>query len=260
MLNDDKRQLLFARLKLLPEARTLIETICSAPPSRRLDSTGKSVFVQYASEKMGCVIQARGHRTTLPAIMQMEYDDEVLAFYDQPPPFQVRYLTQAGREATPLVYPDFFVIYNDGAGWQEWRSEKDLVQRARKMPTRYVQTQSGGWRCPPGEQYAEQFGLSYGVHSTAEIDWVFQRNISFLEDYLRVGCPDVDERVFDNHNQRQKITKNSGTHDKKQNRQPKRFFPYCRLNRVSRCASYSVLLRWQRPTTSIPSLPHVRST
>jgi hypothetical protein len=50
MLNDDKLQLLFARLKLSPEARTLIETVCSAPPSRRLDSTGKSVFVQYASE------------------------------------------------------------------------------------------------------------------------------------------------------------------------------------------------------------------
>jgi putative transposase len=144
MLNDDKLQLLFARLKLSSEARTLIETIRSAPPSRRLDSTGKSVFVQYASEKMGCVIQARGHRTTLPSIIRMEYDDEVLAFYDQPPPFQIRYLTQAGREATPLVYPDFFVIYSDGAGWQEWWSEKDLVQRARKMPARYVQTQNGG--------------------------------------------------------------------------------------------------------------------
>ena len=191
MLNDDQLQLLFTRFKLSSKARTLIETIRSAPPYQRLDSTGKSVFVQYASEKMGCVIQARGHRTTLPAIIRMEYNNEVLEFFDQPPPFQIRYLTQAKREVTPLVYPDFFVIRDSDAGWQEWRSEKDLVQRAQKMPNRYVQTENNRWRCPPGEQHAEQFGLSYQVHSTAEIDWVFQRNINFLEDYLRVDCPDV---------------------------------------------------------------------
>lgn len=195
MLTDDKLQLLFARLKLSREACTLIETIRSAPPSRRLDSTGKSVFVQYASEKMGCVVQARGHRTTLPAIIQLEYDDNVIAYYDQPPPFQIQYLTQAGREVTHWVYPDFFVIRHNDAAWQEWRSEKDLVQRATKMPQRYAQAENGTWRCPPGEQYAEPFGLSYQVHSTAEIEWGFQRNINFLEDYLRVDCPDVEARA-----------------------------------------------------------------
>jgi len=195
MLSEDDLQLLFARLELSREARTLIETIHSAPPARRLDSTGKSMFVQYASEKMGCIIQSRGHRTTFPAIIQMEYDDNVWAFYDQPPPFQIQYRTQSGRQVAPLVHPDFFIICNDGAGWKEWRSEKDLMQRARKMPNRYSQAGSGHWRCPPGEAYANQFGLFYQVHSTSEIDWIFQRNIHFLEDYLRADCPDVSRPV-----------------------------------------------------------------
>jgi putative transposase len=197
MFNEEKLHRLLAHLNLPREARTLIAAIHSAPPSRRLSSTVKSVFVQYASQKMGCVIQARGHRTTLPAIIQMEYDDQVLAFYDQPPPFQIRYLTGSGREVTPLVYPDFFVICDDGAGWQEWRSEKDLMQRARKMANRYIQIENGRWRCPPGEEYASQFGLFYRVHSTSEFDWVFQRNIHFLEDYLRADCPDVDRSASD---------------------------------------------------------------
>ena len=32
----------------------------------------------------------------------------------------------------------------------------------------------------------EQLGLYYRVRSSAEINWVFQRNIQFLEDYLRI--------------------------------------------------------------------------
>jgi len=38
---------------------------------------------------------------------------------------------------------------------------------------------------PPGEEYAREFGLTYCVRSSREIDWVYQRNIQFLEDYLR---------------------------------------------------------------------------
>ena len=50
----------------------------------------------------------------------------------------------------------------------------------------------GGWRCPPGEDHAGPFGFFYRVRSSAEINWVFQRNLLFLEDYLRSDCPAVD--------------------------------------------------------------------
>ncbi len=196
MFNERELQLWFDQCQLSPEARKLIEEVRSAPPSRRLDSTVKSVFVQYPSRKMGCVIQARGHRVTLPAVIQMEYDNAVLEFYDQPPPFPIRYLTKAGHETTPLARPDFFVMGQDSAGWTEWRSEKGLAQRAGKMPNRYVQTADGQWRCPPGEAYAGQFGLFYRVHSTAEINWIFQRNINFLSDYLQANCPPVSRSVI----------------------------------------------------------------
>ena len=55
------------------------------------------------------------------------------------------------------------------------------------------------WICPPGRQYAERFGLYYGVRSSAGINWLFQRNIQFLEDYLRTA-PQVSsvhrQRIF----------------------------------------------------------------
>ena len=56
---------------------------------------------------------------------------------------------------------------------------------------------TGQWQCPPGEQYARQYGLGYRVRSSAEIDWVWQRNILFLEDYLRADASRVETDAHD---------------------------------------------------------------
>lgn len=42
-----------------------------------------------------------------------------------------------------------------------------------------------------GEQAVAPFGGTYRVRTSAEIDWVLQRNLRFLEDYLRNDCPVV---------------------------------------------------------------------
>jgi hypothetical protein len=44
------------------------------------------------------------------------------------------------------------------------------------MPHRYQQTQSGQWRCPPGETNAMHWGLEYCVRTETEIDWNLQIN------------------------------------------------------------------------------------
>ena len=41
--------------------------------------------------------------------------------------------------------------------------------------------------------YAEPYGLFYQFYTSAQIDWIYQRNLLFLEDYLRVNAPAVLE-------------------------------------------------------------------
>src|SRR5712692_7026699 len=67
--------------------------------------------------------------------------------------------------------------------------EEDLNRLAEHNQNRYKRAETGRWRCPPGEAYASQSGLYYRVRSAQEIDWVFQRNIQFLDDYMRADCP-----------------------------------------------------------------------
>ncbi|MCI0392572.1 MAG: Mu transposase C-terminal domain-containing protein, partial [Acidobacteria bacterium] len=101
--------------------------------------------------------------------------------------FTLRYKTKAGANHGHTHTPDFFVLRRDSAGWEEWKMEDELSVLAEKMSARYVRSENEGWHCPPGEEYARQFGLYYRVRSSAEINWTLQRNLRFLEDYLRAG-------------------------------------------------------------------------
>jgi hypothetical protein len=140
---------------------------------------------------MGVTIQFESHRVELAGVYEMEHDVGVLEYFDQPPSIKLDYASATGKRMGVLHTPDFFVIRDSDAGWEEWKTEEDLRRLAEHNPNRYCAGAEGCWRCPPGADYAERLGLYYRVRSSAEIDWVFQRNIQFLEDYLRVESPAI---------------------------------------------------------------------
>jgi hypothetical protein len=138
---------------------------------------------------MGVTIQAESHRVELAALYEYEHDPQTLEFYDQPPSIKLVYEAKNGRQLGVWHTPDYFVIRSDAAGWEEWKTEVGLERLAETMPHRYVRDETGRWRCPPGDRVAEGFGLYYRLRSSAEIDWVLQRNLRFLEDYLALDPP-----------------------------------------------------------------------
>jgi putative transposase len=195
MLSSNGLTTLCQRLGLSDEARAMVESIRRAPPSRRVRGAAGNVAVRYPSRKMGVVIQAESHRNELAGLYEKEHDPDTLEFYDQPPPIKLLYRASSGRPIGVLHTPDYFVIRADSIGWEEWKTEEELPKLLARMPNRYTRGEEGRWRCAPGERYAEQFGFFYRVRSSAEIDWVFQRNLLFLEDYLRADCPPVAENT-----------------------------------------------------------------
>jgi putative transposase len=194
MLGEYEVRDLCRRLGCSADAPAVIAAIQTAPPTRRVSSRAGNVSVRYPSRKMGVVIQAESHRNELAAVYAMEHDPQVLAYYDQPPPLKLTYLARHGRRVGVLHTPDFFVIRVDSICWEEWKPAAELERLAEAMPARYVRTATG-WSCPPGEEVAVTWGFAYHVRSSAEIDWVFQRNFQFLSDYLHTTCPPVDPAI-----------------------------------------------------------------
>jgi putative transposase len=195
MLNETELSRLCQRLNLSQQAQRIIAEIRSSPPVRRVRSAAGNVSVRYPSRKMGVVIQAESHRNELAGIYEKEYDSETLEYYDQPSRIKLVYEAKNGRRVGIWHTPDYFVIRSDSIGWEEWKTEAELLRLTERMPHRYVRSENI-WHCPPGEEHAAQFGFFYRVRSSAEIDWGLQRNLLFLEDYLRAEMKDLDEKVI----------------------------------------------------------------
>jgi putative transposase len=181
------------RLGLSDQAKAVITHVRTSPPARRVRSAAGNVSGTYPSLKMEFAIQFESHRNELPFVYQIDHDPDVLEFYDQPAgEIKLTYRNKEDtRNVTTRHTPDFFVMRKDTAGWVECKMEEDLLRLAEKMPFRYQQQPDGSWFCPPGESYAAQFGLTYRVFSSREIDWTTIENLRFLADYLRKAPPPV---------------------------------------------------------------------
>ncbi len=197
-MTDDELEVWFQRRGLSEEARSLIRHTRKSPPSRRVGGGSSNVPCIYPSELMQESIQAESHRGELAGIYEMEWhkegDNAVLEYYDQPPSFRVRYENAEGKHLSTEQTIDFFVIRECSAGWEEWATEDELKSLHEKYPGRYYQDERGAWHDSAGEAYARSYGLYYRLRSTAEINWVYQRNIQWLEDYLRPGQPPISSR------------------------------------------------------------------
>jgi len=191
VLGHDELLAWFERQNIPEPARSLINHIRSSGPSRRVGGGRSNVSGRYPSRKMGVTVQFESHRVELAGIYEMEHDDTVLEYFDQPPAIKLDYESVAGKRMGVLHTPDFFVIRREEAGWEEWKTEEELRRLNVHNPNRYATGGDEPWYCPPGQTYAEQRGLYYRVRSSAEINWVFQRNVQFMEDYLRADSTAV---------------------------------------------------------------------
>jgi putative transposase len=185
---------LFIRKGITPETRKVIEHIRSSEPSRRVSSGRGNNPGKYPSKKMGVTIQFESHKLELAAIFEKEHDSGVYEFYDQPPSFTIRYQVD-GKNRGHMYTADMFEISEDFIGWEEWKTEEELIKLAVEKPYQYVRSDDGTWYMPPGEEYAKKYGLSFRVRSSKDIDWVYLSNIRFLEDYLHLDSIIVDEKA-----------------------------------------------------------------
>lgn len=176
----------------------LIQRIRMTQPSRSVTGGRGNVSARLPSHKMGVTIQSESRTAEKPGIrifyeydhlLELESEARVLEFYDQPAAIALKYSAVSGRAVTTWHTPDFFVIRDKIAGWEEWKTEDELVQLAQKQPARYQRDDAGQWRCPPGEAYAADFGLYYRLRSNAEVNWTLFSNLEFLHEYLAVVVP-----------------------------------------------------------------------
>ncbi|UNP76225.1 DDE-type integrase/transposase/recombinase [Bacillus nitratireducens] len=193
MFSEQEFQSWCILLDFTKETVSTIQKIRTSPPARSVRSSKKNVSGKYPSKKMGMSIQYESYTVELVAMYVMEYDDDVLEYYDQPINLKLDYSRENGKRIAFYYTPDFLVLRKDGVQIEEWKTEEQLIKLSEKDPVRYLKDKGGNWRCPPAEIAASQLGLDFVVRSSAEIDINVYRNLIFLEAYLKNGDYTVSE-------------------------------------------------------------------
>lgn len=189
-------QAYFRRLGFGRVTQELLTQIRSSPPSRTPGARRGNMPVWYPSKKMQCIIKAESAKVEFAFLLEAEHSDDVLEFWDQPPPIPLAYPDKRGRLQRPLHTADYFVFRHHDAGYEECKPLEQLTRLAQTQPNRYMQDSQGNWRCPPGEAFAAQHGLTYRVRASHQINWAAQDNWLYLEDYYqdleKLAVPDAD--------------------------------------------------------------------
>jgi transposase InsO family protein len=191
MLSDQRLKKIMDELRLGDEAREVIRQIRQSGPSRRVDSGKHNVACRYPSKKMGWMVQAESHTNELAAIYVWDHDEITHEFYDQPPKIKLTYLDKYGKRRAHYSTPDFFIIQENFIGWVECKEASWLQNKLDGGSTLYQKLDDGTWVCPPGNIFAQRYGLSFKLRSSDENDWIFIRNVAFLSDYLDEQWPPV---------------------------------------------------------------------
>jgi putative transposase len=166
----------------------LIQKVRSSPPSRRVGGGHENVSGVYSSSKNGFGVQFESHTVEFHLVLKLEHDPNVLEYYCQPQPIQLKYLAPGGKSVAVWHTPDFLVLWRNRAGWIEAKHEDKLRVLASDSPNRYRRV-GDGWECLPGIECAQALSLCYEVHSSASISPTFVRNAVFLDDYWRAATP-----------------------------------------------------------------------
>lgn len=170
-----------ARLALPAPAIAYVELARSASPQRGVGSRRHNVSGRFPSVKMGHTRQFEARGTEGIGLLEYEYADNVLEYFDQPPSVVVRFHDRHGRTRGVRTHFDFLVLERDGIYLDEWKTEESLIGLVQRGD-RYVRTETG-WSSRAAEASVAEVGLRFRLRTPRSVDPALVLNAAFLADY-----------------------------------------------------------------------------
>ncbi len=151
-----------SRIQLSTEARQYVLDAAAGPSRNVGASPYRTVVSDFASRKMGTSIATESRTGELAYAVLLEYSDDVLGFYEQPPAVECLRTDRRGRKGARLYHPDFLVLRCSGI---------EVVQvKTRDQADKLVANRVGEWvlegsqvRDLPAEHSLAQLGLPHRV-------------------------------------------------------------------------------------------------
>lgn len=135
MMNESELYAYFDEHQLSDEAREYISIVRNSDPSRMVGTHARSnVCTFYPSHKMGFTIQAESRTGEYGYVLELEYDDDVIEYWDQPAPVSVVRTYKNGNKRKGSYTPDFLVLRKQGPVILEVKMEKKIKELIEANP------------------------------------------------------------------------------------------------------------------------------
>lgn len=179
MLNDEELEAYFSQHKLSEPSREYIR-LARAAPSRLVGTQAHTnVVTWFVSAKTGLTIQAESRTGEYAMALELEYDSDVIEFWDQPEPVSVVRTLSSGKPHPGSYTPEFVVLRHSGPEILEVKPEEIIQKLIKKYPTDWLQTTTGVTYRPAVEAY-QALGMRYRVISIAELNPIRTANLKLL--------------------------------------------------------------------------------
>ena len=188
---------LAASWRLPPLGYAKLVEVLSSDPVSYVRPTPRSVAVRFPSAKMARVIQAASRTVEFAFVHYCEYDPGVLFYVDQPLTTRIDIINRAGHPQNVAYTCDYLVGRGDGVYAYECKPLSWLQEQSQKPNPRYVYDDSSGtWGHPAAEKAFREFGFSYRVFHSGEVNSRWLRNVRFLADFLSIDPPDGVDKAL----------------------------------------------------------------
>ena len=144
MLSDPQFDEWSRKLSLPPKTVALIQEIRHSPPSSAVQGAAHNVHGNYPSPMMGMTNPFESHTIELRRLKKFEFEPGVLEVWAQARPIRLRYTGPSGKRINKRHWPDAFVIRKESAGWEEQKTEEELLRKKDQRPNLYQRDENGG--------------------------------------------------------------------------------------------------------------------
>lgn len=152
-------------------------------PSRLVGTNAvKNVTTFFPSNKMGFTISTESSTCERYFVIEAEYDEEILEYWDQPEPIEITRKNKAGTR-NAYYTPDFLVLYKSGPCIIEMKTREQLDRLVDKYPEEWIREESNGYvefRFLPAEIAFNKIGLKFKVVANTQFNHIRISNLNLL--------------------------------------------------------------------------------
>jgi len=148
-----------------------------------------SCVVEFQSFKNGVTTSTESRTGELPYAFELDYDESVLAYYEQPPAVEVRRHTKRGYRRITRYTPDFLVLTKDGPKVVQVKLRAELEHNVVEKQD-WVRLEDGSFQDVVAAEVFETLGLLHVVAAIDEVDQLRAANLGLMRRALRETTAD----------------------------------------------------------------------